>query len=320
MNNKNALVTQIQKFAVNDGPGFRTNVFLKGCPLKCKWCHNPETQAMGKELYWKNRLCVQCGECVDACPLEAINEPIPPEEAQQEGSTYDKIIRDSCDKCMKCVDACNYSALEVAGKEMTIEEIIEEVEQDRPFYNNSGGGMTISGGEPLFHKEFSEKLIDSAIGKGLHVCIDTSGYCKWEDLEQLADKVDLILYDLKHVDSKIHKELTGVPNEPIISNLRKLLEKGVKVWLRIVIMPDLTDSYEYHQKMVELIKTLPKPPARIDLLPYHNWCQDKYRWLGRDWDMEAEEALDNSEVEPIKELYDEAGFNVTIGGSGFEES
>ena len=175
------LFTDIQKFAVNDGPGFRTNVFIKGCPLKCAWCHNPETISPGKDLFWKSRLCVQCGVCLDACPRDAINAPIPPEEAQAEGSTYHKIIRDRCDLCMKCVDACRYGALEEVGRPMTIEEVLEEVEQDMLFYQNSGGGMTMSGGEPTMHSEFVGKLLVRAREKGIHICLipmDTvSGKC-----------------------------------------------------------------------------------------------------------------------------------------------
>ena len=317
--NGGPLVTQIQKFAVNDGPGFRTNVFLKGCSLQCKWCHNPETQSFTPEVYWKSRLCVQCGACMDACPRDAINAPIPPEEAREEGAVYHKIIRERCNNCLECVDACAYGALEAVGECMSVEEIINEVEQDSIFYSNSGGGMTITGGEPMTHQGFVEALLFAAKKKGFHVCLDTAGFCRWNELAPVVKKTDIVLYDLKHLDPLKHRELTGVDNALILQNLRNLCETGVETWLRIVVIPGYTDSPDYHQKVAEFLKGLPRGVDRIDLLPFHNWCQDKYNWLGRNWPLGTEiEALDPSEVEPLQEPYEDEGLNVTVGGSGFE--
>ncbi len=316
--NDEILITQIQRFSVNDGPGFRTNVFLKGCHLKCRWCHNPETQSFAKEIYWKKRLCVQCGACLDACPKEAINPPISPEEANAEGSSYYKIITDRCNKCMKCVEACSYGALEIVGKAMTIDEILDEVERDEPFYKNSGGGMTLSGGDPTVHTVFSDKLLTAAQKKGIHVCLDTSGFCQWESLKLLSSKSDIILYDLKHIDSEIHKQLTGVSNDLILKNLIRLIENEFKVWLRILVIPGVSDSSDYHKKVTSFLSVLSRPLNRIDLLPYHNWCEDKYGWLGRKWEMEGVQALDPADIEYLIDLYRPVASNVTIGGSGFE--
>ncbi|HBN26962.1 MAG TPA: glycyl-radical enzyme activating protein [Desulfobacteraceae bacterium] len=316
--NSETLISQIQKFSVNDGPGFRTNVYLKGCPLHCAWCHNPETQSFGREIYWKTRLCVQCGECLEACPSEAINPPIAPEEAQKENSTYQKIITEKCDLCFKCVEACQYNALEIVGEPMSIDQILKEVEQDRVFYNNSGGGMTLSGGEPTAHGEFALKLLDAAKSRKLHLCLDTSGFCQWDILKQFVAKVDLVLYDLKHLDSKLHLKMTGVPNEPILDNLKKLTGTDCQIWLRILVIPDFSETIEYHRDVVKYLLTLPRKVDRIDLLPYHNWCEDKYKWLGRKWLMADYQAIDPVEVEILKDIYEMAGFNVTVGGSGFE--
>ncbi|MFZ3208833.1 MAG: glycyl-radical enzyme activating protein [Geobacteraceae bacterium] len=317
---RTALISQIQRFAVNDGPGFRTIVFFKGCPLRCKWCHNPEMQSFTNDIFWKKWLCVQCGACFDACPQHAILPPVPVEVARREGSSYHKIDRSKCNNCLECISACSYGALESPGKAMTVEEVVKEVESDRLFYENSGGGVTISGGEPTVHGEFIRELIDALKVKAIHICLDTSGYVSWEVLEPLAEKSDIILYDLKHLDSPEHERMTGVPNELIIANLHKLSAKGCSIWLRIVVVPGYTDSVEYHRRVVGFLASLPKPVERIDLLPFHNWCEDKYGWLGRQWPLSDIEALDPAEVDHLLDIYKTEGLNATIGGSGFENS
>ncbi len=314
------LITDIQRFSVNDGPGFRTNVYLKGCPLRCQWCHNPETISAVPELYWKKRLCVQCGACLEACPRDAIRPPIPPEEARQETSTYHKIVRDRCDLCMKCVDACLYGALEVVGRPMSIEKILDEVEEDRPFYDNSGGGMTLSGGEPSAHAEFSRRLLEQAKARALHVCLDTNGYCEWEVLKSLIEHVDIVLFDLKHIDPARHKERTGVSNERIIENLGLLAETGQPTWVRIPVVPGFNDSVEFHTAAANLLANMERGIVRVDLLPFHNWCQDKYGWLGLEWTLRDVEAMDPVFLEIPADLYRNKGLETTIGGSGFESS
>ncbi len=314
------LVTEIQRFAVNDGPGFRTNVFLKGCPLKCAWCHNPETIAPQKELYWKKRSCVQCGACLEACPSNAINAPIHPVEALREGSTYHKIIRERCDSCLKCVDACAYGALEPVGQAMSVSEILDEVERDGPFYDNSGGGLTISGGEPTAHADFALKLAREARERGIHICLDTNGYCQWEVLKPLAESVDIVLFDVKHLDSAKHAQMAGVGNELILENLARIVALDLEVWVRQPIIPHYNDSWQYHLRAAEFFAALPGKIHRIDLLPYHNWCQDKYSWLGLHWSLVETESMDPSLVELLAEAYQDKGFLATVGGSGFEEA
>jgi pyruvate formate lyase activating enzyme len=315
----NVLITDIQRFSVNDGPGFRTNVYLKGCMMRCHWCHNPETISSHPELYWKRRLCVQCGACLEACPQDAILPPIPPEETQLEECTYHKIIRDRCDLCMKCVQACLYDALEIVGKPMTVEEILDEVEQDRPFYDNSGGGMTLTGGEPTAHPEFAGRLLEQAKSRGLHVCLDTNGCSDWGVLKGLAEHADIVLFDLKHIDPVRHKERTGVTNELIIENLGLLSETGKEIWVRIPVVPGYNDSIEFHTSAADLLATLGKGITRIDLLPFHNWCQDKYGWLGLDWPLQEIESMDPAFLEIPADIYRSKGFETTIGGSGFEK-
>lgn len=302
------LVTDIQKFAVNDGPGFRTSVFLKGCPLRCAWCHNPETIHPQPDIYWKRRLCVQCGACMDACPNDAVNPP---------GSPH-KILRDRCDGCMACVDACFYGALTVVGKHMSIEEILDDVEQDRPFYENSGGGLTLSGGEPTYHEEFACSLLAGAKQRGLHTCLDTNGFCSWKTLRQIAEHTDIVLFDLKHIDNVPHRQMTGADNAVILKNLSLLCRSKKDIWLRMPVIPGFNDSADCHIRTARFLTETAGNITRVDLLPYHNWCQDKYDWLGIDWPMEGVDSLEPSQLETTADIYREGGFHTTVGGSGFE--
>ncbi|WP_028315532.1 glycyl-radical enzyme activating protein [Desulfatibacillum aliphaticivorans] len=314
------LITEIQRFAINDGPGFRTNVFLKGCPLKCVWCHNPETIDAKAQVFWKKRLCAQCGACMEACPTEAIQPPIDPVLAQSEGVDYYKIDLARCNHSMQCAAVCPYGALEITGKLLTVKEILDEVESDLPFYKNSGGGMTLSGGEPTAHPDFAEKLLAGAKARGLHTCLDTNGYCSWDILQRLLKYIDIVLFDLKHTDPEKHKQWTGVDNALIMKNLARLTQTGVETWVRIPVIPGFNDSIEDHQAAVEFLNGLPGKIHRVDLLPYHNWCQDKYGWLGLDWPLGRVEAMEPSLLEIPKEYYEMSGLKTTIGGSGFEDA
>jgi pyruvate formate lyase activating enzyme len=320
MDQLTCLVTDVQRYSVNDGPGFRTNVYLKGCPLKCTWCHNPETISPEAELYWKRRSCVQCGACLDVCDQDAIFPPIPPEAAQQEGSTYQKVNRERCNQCFKCMEACAYGALEISGIPMTVETILEEVEADRVFYDTSGGGMTLSGGEPTSHKVFSLALLTEAKNRGLHTCLDTNGFCDWDTLAALLPVVDVVLFDLKHMDPERHKAETGVDNKRILENLNRLAAAGQEFWVRIPVVPGFNDDPEFHKTAARFLADLPHHPARIDLLPFHNWCENKYDWLGRDWALKSTEAMQPFFLELPAEVYRNQGLTVTIGGSGFEET
>jgi pyruvate formate lyase activating enzyme len=314
------LITDIAKFSVNDGPGFRTNVFIKGCPMKCEWCHNPETIAGHPEIYWKKRLCVQCGACLEACPRDAINPPIEPELSNSEGSTYHKINRAKCDNCMKCVDVCIYKALEVAGKAMSISEILDVVEQDRPFYESSGGGMTLSGGEPTAHAAFALELLKEAKRREIHTCLDTNGYCDFSILEEFAKYTDIFLFDLKHLDPVKHLEKTGIKNDLILKNLELLCKTDSDIWVRIPVVPGFNDGIDFHTQAAAYLASLAKKEMRVDLIPFHNYCQDKYSWLDKDWSYRETDGIDPSFLEIHADLYRQHGLVTTIGGSGFEET
>jgi len=312
------LITDISRFAVNDGPGFRTNVYLKGCPLRCAWCHNPETMVTHPDIYWKRRLCAQCGTCMDACPRDAVFPPVPYDVANAEGSGYHKIDRARCTMCMKCVDVCPYGALEIVGRPMTTTAILDEVERDRPFYDNSNGGLTVSGGEPTMHRGFTMELLAGARSRSITTCLDTNGFCDFDDLARLAECSDVVLFDLKHMDAEAHREKTGVDNAVILENLEKICKVHRRIWVRIPVIPGFNDQLACHREMCTFIAALGKGVERVDLLPFHNWCQDKYSWLGIDWPYRDVDAMDPGFLEVHAEIYRKAGLRVTIGGSGFE--
>jgi pyruvate formate lyase activating enzyme len=251
--------------------------------------------------------------CLTVCPEDAIYPPIPIDEAL-ESDTYHKIDREKCTKCMKCIDICPYGALLTVGEPQSVEQVLAEVERDFPFYINSGGGMTVTGGEPTTQPEYLAELLREGKKRGLHICLDTCGYSEWEIYDQIKDNVDIFLFDLKHLDPEEHLRKTGVRNEQILENLKKLSAAGKSIRIRMPVIPEYNDSMEYMENVASFLKSLPNKVDYVDLLPFHNWCQEKYRWLGLEWDMEDVESLDPSEVDDAKDLFEDYGFNSTIGG------
>lgn len=272
MNEPKHVIFNIQRFSVNDGPGIRTTVFMKGCMLNCRWCHNPESKSPKPQVFLTPRLCVGCGECVRACQkgLHAFAE---------DGRHL--IDRAKCGLCGKCVSAC-VGALEMCGKEMTTEEIVKEVMKDKPFYDNSGGGMTVSGGDPLFAPEFTLALLKEAKEQRLHTCIETSGFAKWEKIEALIPYVDLFLWDVKETDSEKHREYTSVHNELILENLHKLDEAGAKSILRCPVIPGYNDRPDHFAAISALAESL-ENVQEINVEPYHPLGQSKSEAIGEEY-------------------------------------
>jgi len=262
------LVFDIKHFAVHDGPGIRTTVFLKGCPLRCLWCHSPESQNSRPEIAFYSDLCMGCGACVEACP----------NGAQTMGPV--KVRREICLGCGACADACYAGALVKIGDWVAVEEVLHEVEKDKLIYETSGGGVTLSGGEPAAQSLFASKLLKSLKGAGYHTALDTSGHAPWEAFEGVILHADLVLYDLKHMDPKTHEELTGVSNGLILSNLRRLSQQVSKtIVIRVPVVPGLNDSTDNIEAMADFLEGLGGIEA-VELLPYHNIGAPKYEALG----------------------------------------
>ena len=281
-------IFDIKRFAVHDGPGIRTTVFFKGCPLRCLWCHNPESMKKQKQIVFFPSKCIGCGECVKRCPNGAI-------EFTPEGRKY---YRDKCTLCGTCVEYCYAEATVMEGKEVTVEEVIEEVKKDMPFYENSNGGVTLSGGEPTMQPDFCLAILQESKKAGMHTAIDTSGQVKWETFKKILEYVDLVLYDIKHSDPVKHKEYTGVSNETIISNLKKLDELGIPIDIRMPMIPGLNDSEENLTAVAELLKDM-KNAQNVKLLPYHRLGEGKYERLGMEYVLKDVEPPDKTRMEHL---------------------
>jgi glycyl-radical enzyme activating protein len=263
------MIFDIQRGSMHDGPGIRTVVFLKGCPLQCLWCHNPESQAITKEISFHSESCAACGECVKTCQHSA--------HRMVEGiHIYDRSL---CQKCGDCVETCLFDALKLAGKEQTVEEVMQVVLRDRPFYEQSGGGLTISGGEPMHQVEFTLELLKAAKVEGLTTCLDTSGWASQSAYQEVLPFVDLFLFDYKATDSETHKRLTGVSNRPILSNLAFLVKRGARIRLRCPLIPGINDSQEHLEGITQLSNRYPELVG-IDLMAYHNVGNAKYLRYG----------------------------------------
>jgi pyruvate formate lyase activating enzyme len=298
------IIFDVKRYAIHDGPGIRTTVFLKGCPLQCQWCQNPEGIEPGPEIFVRQKRCAEdCDACVSACSQGAISKV---------GNSIE-IDREKCDFCGKCEDACVYEALEIVGREVTVAEALVEMERDRVFFDESGGGITFSGGEPLMQFDFFLALLAEIKKRNIHVTLDTSGYVPFKDLERVSDKVDLFLYDLKIIDDEKHKEYTGVSNRIILENLRKLAERGKPVAVRIPLISGVNDDDQSIQLLTEYLRSL-KNIKDISLLPYHRGGCEKYRNLRKQDPLKEFQPPSGKRIEEIRKILIEAGFSVKTGG------
>lgn len=265
-------VFDIKRFSVHDGPGIRTTVFVKGCPLRCPWCHNPEGISLKPEIFFSPERCVGCGACARVCL----------QEAHSWANGRHVFHRPLCEGCGRCVASCPTGAIELAGVEMSVEEVLNIVERDKPFYQESGGGLTVSGGEPLLQFEFTKALLEAAKEREIHTCLDTSGAAPWRRLEELIGVVDLFLFDVKVLDEKKHCELVGIGLEPILRNLRRLDQARSRLILRCPIIPGVNDVEEHLYKVARLARSLKNVEA-VEILPFHKLAVEKYKRLGREY-------------------------------------
>lgn len=264
------IVFDIQRYSIHDGPGIRTLVFMKGCPLRCLWCANPEGQRFEPTLLFVERQCVGCQNCVENCPVGAISEDTK------------RILwtRELCVECFECLNGCHSQARQVCGKSFTVEQLLDEVEKDRAFFRRSHGGVTIGGGDPLAQSEFCREFLKEAKKSNLRTAIETSGYGQWKHLKDLMEYTDILFIDIKHMNSVQHKKLTGKANELILKNIEKAsevnLNEETEIVIRIPVIPTLNDSEENIRATAEFARSL-KSIKKIELLPYHNMGQAKYK-------------------------------------------
>jgi pyruvate formate lyase activating enzyme len=297
------LIYDIQRFAIHDGPGIRTLVFMLGCPLKCLWCSTPQTQKPSPEILYIEVNCKKCLRCVDECPEKAItfsDEKI-------------KIDRKLCNACGQCVDVCPNQALKLVGKQKTVEELYEDIMKDNNFYRRSGGGVTIGGGEATMQQEFVTALLKKCKGMYIHTAMETCGYVKWEELEKILEYIDLLYFDIKHMDSRIHKELTGVPNELILENAKKA-SKMRPIIIRIPLIPGYNDSEENLLKTAKFAANLGENLLRVELLPYHKFGIGTYEQLGRIYELKDVEPASEEYMLKLKKLIESCGVKAQVGG------
>jgi pyruvate formate lyase activating enzyme len=301
------LVFDIQRFSIHDGPGIRTTVFLKGCPLACPWCHNPESQATTPELiFWPGR-CIGCEACLIACPHGALSIAI------EEGARRIVTNAAHCQLCAGCVDACYAGAREIVGRRMTVGEVLVEVARDVPFYDQSGGGVTFSGGEPLAQPEFLAGLLRACRAREIGTAVDTCGYAPWSVVDRVRPYVDLFLYDLKLMDDARHRQVTGVSNELILDNLQRLAAAGHRLRARVPVIPGLNDDEANIDALGAFVAALPGAVS-VDLLAYHPTARDKYQRLGRDYPLEALQPPTERQMAAVAARLRAFGTSVRLGG------
>jgi pyruvate formate lyase activating enzyme len=290
-------IFNIQRFSIHDGPGIRTTVFFKGCPLRCQWCHNPEGMTLKPVLFLDAQICLACGRCLPVCPADARG-------LDEQG----KIVfsREKCIVCGRCAQVCPAKALELAGETRTVEDVLAVLLRDRAFYENSGGGITLSGGDPLFQPEFALALLQACKDNHLATAIETSAHIPWDIIGRIAPYVDLWLCDLKHVDPEKHRQFTGVDNRLILENLRKIAAESLALAVRIPVVPGFNDSPAEIRALGEFLKTLTPVPA-VELLAFHHLGESKYRRLGIPYPMTELAALPDDSLAPLWNILMELG-------------
>lgn len=303
-------IFNIQRFSIEDGPGIRTTVFMKGCPLRCTWCHNPEGLEKKLQLMWFDVRCIGARDCLGACPMGAL-------KLTPEGMLID---RERCDGCGSCQEACPAGAIEVVGKDVTAAEAFAEVMRDEAFYRNSGGGLTVSGGEPTMQPRFVSELLRLARAEGVHTALDTCGYCSHDVLGDLLGMSDMAMLDLKSMDPARHVELTGVDLETVLESGRVITRSGTPLWVRTPIIPACTDTLSNIEEIAAFISRELTTVERWDLLSFNNTCGSKYARLGMEWELEDAPLIEKGTMESLADAAKAAGCKVEWSGVTRSES
>ena len=295
------IVFNIQRFSIHDGPGVRTIVFLKGCPLSCKWCSNPESQSRHPVVMYEPSSCLHCGKCMDVCTRGAINPANP----------Y-WIDRDKCGNCGKCAAACPAGALVLKGKSLTVEDVIRQLQKDETVFRRSGGGVTLSGGEPLMQAKFSSEILKACHAHGWHTAVETTGYGSESDIRMMFPHLDLVLMDIKSYDRDRHIQNTGVSNEVILKNA-ELISRITQTVIRVPVIPGFNNTDREISDICKFVKILHNIQT-IHLLPYHTYGENKYALLGRQYGMPEIKSPSEEEMQHLKELVEQQNFRCVIGG------
>lgn len=296
------LIFDIQRFSIHDGPGIRTLVFMKGCPLRCSWCSNPESQNAKPEIMFFEEKCIRCGACLEACPHgEILKENWP-------------LATEQCVGCGSCVEACYAEARKLVGRWYTVEQVFDIVERDRVFYEESGGGLTVGGGEPTFQAGFVARLLSICRQEGIHTAIETCGLTPWKTMSKVLKHTDLLLMDIKHMDSQKHKEHTGVGNERILDNARRAADTVGAMIVRLPLIPDFNDDADNIHALGSFVAEKLSAAQWIDVLPYHSTGESKSKRLGKSYGLTGLEPQSPELVGTVREILVSYGLKVRIGG------
>ena len=301
-----ALLFDLKRYALHDGPGIRTTLFLKGCPLRCVWCHNPESWSSRPQRLYKSAKCIGCSSCVEACPEGALKRT--PEGIRPTGRP--------CRLCGACAEACPALAMEICGREWPLDELMAEVEKERGVMTDSGGGVTLSGGEPLLHPEYALELLAELGRRGFHRAVDTTLYAEPDVVRAIADACELFLVDLKVMDPAEHRRYTGVPNELILDNLRLVSSLGKPYWIRIPLIDEVNASADNMAATAAFLRSLDRLPDEVDLLPYHDIGKGKHERLGTTYNpngLSLSAPTEQDQARCLRQLTN-AGLTIKIGG------
>lgn len=304
MTDPTAWIWDIRKYSLHDGPGIRTTVFFKGCPLKCLWCCNPESHASGAEVVWIRERCLACDLCLESCARYAISV---------DPSGRRVVDPASCDLCGVCAHQCPGEAMTIVGRQMTVDEVLAEVARDAIFYSRSGGGLTLSGGEPLAQPEFAAELLARyKRSEGGHTAVETCGQADWDEIRRLLPYVDLFLYDIKHMDALEHRRYTGAGNLRILENASRIATSGRRLVIRFPLIPGCNDGEDNVRRTAALARSL--GVERVDLLPYHRLGEPKYTRLDRRYVLAGTNAPSEDRVAAARRIIDSYGLAVRVGG------